>query len=236
MRRPFAAACLALQFLIGADAAAQSPTGLWEGKIEDATRPQVILIDFDRRVASIGGGDPLPFAAPAVTTGNGFELDLRRGGSTIHFSAQRSDRTIRGTMKASARELGFTLSELPPVRASVSRTVSWEEDLDAVARRFLRYDRSFTPAARVVAVSRLAALKDAIAVRTDQQILVELARIVALGDNAHTRLYFVRNRTEVRRLPVRGWWFGSEFRIVRATAAHRDLLGCRVLRIGEFDV
>jgi hypothetical protein len=235
MKRPSAAACLALQLLSGSSAA-QSPNGLWEGELEDATRPQVITIDFDRRVASIGGGDPLPFSVPVVTTESGVAFDISRGGSVIHFSARRSDRTISGTLKTSAREFGFTLSELPPIRANVSRTVSWEQDLDGVPQRFLRYDRSFTPATRAAAVGRLAALKDALGVRTDQQILVELARIVALGDNAHTRLYFVRNRTEVRRLPVLGWWFGPEFRIVRAAAAHRDLLGCRVVRIGDVEV
>ena len=35
----------------------------------------------------------------------------------------------------------------------------------------------------------------------------------ALGGNAHTRLYLVRNRTEVRRLPLRVWHFRDGFRV-----------------------
>ncbi len=46
----------------------------------------------------------------------------------------------------------------------------------------------------------------------------------------------MRNRTEVRRVPLRVWWFRDELRIVRAAAEHAALLGCRVTAIGERDV
>jgi hypothetical protein len=59
---------------------------------------------------------------------------------------------------------------------------------------------------------------------------------VALAENAHTRLYILRNRTELRRLPIRLWWFGDRVRVVRATAAHAHLVGCEVTRIGERSV
>jgi hypothetical protein len=235
MKRSFAAGCLAVQILIASSAAAQSPTGIWEGEIADPRRPQVITIDFDQAVASIGGGAAIPISPPVVGPENAIDFEMR-GGATVRFSGRRRGSTVSGTMKGPARELAFTITELPAVRANVSRTVKWQEDVDAVALRFLRYDRSFSPAARASAVRRLTALRNAVPRRTDQEILVELARIVALGNNGHTRLYFIRNRTEVSRLPVRGWWFGREFRIVRATAEHRDLLGCRVLRIGRSDV
>jgi hypothetical protein len=235
MKRFFAAGWLAVPILIASSAAAQSPTGIWEGEIADPRRPQVITIDFDQAVASIGGGAAIPISPPVVGPENAIDFEMR-GGATVRFSGRRRGSSVSGTMKGPARELAFTITELPAVRANVSRTVKWQEDVDAVALRFLRYDRSFSPAARASAVRRLTALRNAVPRRTDQQILVELARIVALGNNGHTRLYFIRNRTEVSRLPVRGWWFGREFRIVRATAEHRDLLGCRVLRIGRSDV
>ncbi|HSE33186.1 MAG TPA: hypothetical protein VLA93_16550, partial [Pyrinomonadaceae bacterium] len=66
--------------------------------------------------------------------------------------------------------------------------------------------------------------------------MVELSRAVALSGNAHTRLYLIRNRTEVRRLPIRVWWFKNELRVVRATQEHSNLLGCRILKIGAMDV
>jgi hypothetical protein len=52
-----------------------------------------------------------------------------------------------------------------------------------------------------------------------------------MAHNGHTRLYLLRNRTELSRLPIRAWWFGDELRIVRATPQHRRLLGCRIARL-----
>src|SRR4030095_14171603 len=68
------------------------------------------------------------------------------------------------------------------------------------------------------------------------QIIVDLARAVALSGNAHTRLYLIRNRTEVRRLPIRVWWFKDRLHIVRATQEQSSLLGCRILKIRTADV
>ena len=46
----------------------------------------------------------------------------------------------------------------------------------------------------------------------------------------------MRNRTEVRRVPIRVWWFGPELRVVRASNEHADLVGCRVNGIGRWPV
>jgi hypothetical protein len=105
-----------------------------------------------------------------------------------------------------------------------------------VLSRFLRYDRSFSPDRRAAARRRIETLKASVNQRADAAIQVELARAIALSGNAHTRLYLLRNRTEVRRLPLRLWWFRDELRIVRAAEQHKDMLGCRVLRIGEADI
>jgi hypothetical protein len=68
---------------------------------------------------------------------------------------------------------------------------------------------------------------------SDDEVLVRIARITTLAHNAHTRLYFLRNRTEVRRMPIRAWWFGPELRVVRAAPGYRQLLGCRIDKVGS---
>src|SRR5213593_136285 len=83
---------------------------------------------------------------------------------------------------------------------------------------------------------RAAKLRARVDRMSDQAIIVEMARAVALSGNAHTRLYLMRNRTEVRRVPIRVWWFGTELRIIRAATEYADLTGCRVIRIGRWDV
>ena len=207
-------------------------TGVWEGEMRGQTRPAVMAIDFERSTVSFDGADP---ATPMLRiTADAVEFDQPAGGGrTLRFSGRRSGDTITGTVTGGTRELPFSLARLPVPTPSPNRVVAWREDLDAVRNRVLRYDRSFSAPARAAAVARLERLETSVAGLTDQQILVELSRLIALAGNAHTRLYFARNRTEVTRLPIRVWWFRDDLRIVRATAAHADLLGCRVLRIGQ---
>ena len=60
------------------------------------------------------------------------------------------------------------------------------------------------------------ALSHSMMLTSDAELLVQTARAVALGGNAHTRLYLVRNRTEVRRLPLRVWHFRDGYRVCAA--------------------
>ena len=117
-----------------------------------------------------------------------------------------------------------------------NRVEAWQQDLDDVIARFLKYDRSFTIETRAAFLNRVASLRRSIQTRSDQEMMVELARAVALSGNAHTRLYLIRNRTEVRRLPIRVWWFRDRLHVVRATQEQSNLLGCRILKLGDLDI
>ncbi|HEU4559654.1 MAG TPA: hypothetical protein VFS20_17510 [Longimicrobium sp.] len=108
---------------------------------------------------------------------------------------------------------------------------AWRADLQFAVDSFLSRDRSFSAAARARFRTAVAALADSAEVKTDEEMIVGLARAAALSENAHTRLYLVRNRTEVRRLPVRVWWFSDGLFVVRAQPGYEELLGARVVRI-----
>ena len=108
----------------------------------------------------------------------------------------------------------------------------WREDLQFAVDTFLVRDRSFSPAARQQFRNAIAALQQTVDTKTDDQIIVEFAKAVALAKNAHTRLYLLRNRSELRRYPIRVWSFADGLYVVRATPEYSDLLGARILRIG----
>ena len=112
----------------------------------------------------------------------------------------------------------------------------WREDLQFAVDTFLARDRSFSPAARQEFRATIARLQQTVESKRDEQIIVELARAVALAKNAHTRLYLVRNRTELRRYPIRVWWFPEGLYVVRTTPEFSALLGARILRIAANDV
>ena len=120
--------------------------------------------------------------------------------------------------------------------SDAARVSGWQEDLDSVLTTFLPRDRSFDSAARSRFARDIRVLRDSIATLTDPQLTVRLATAVAGARNAHTRLYLLRNRTVLRRYPIRVWWFGNDLVIVRAHQEQSALLGGRILALAGHPV
>ena len=110
-------------------------------------------------------------------------------------------------------------------------SAEWHEDLQFAINTFLERDRSFSPQARQRFRETISNLQANLTNKTDEQIIVELAKAIALAGNAHTRLYILRNRSELRRYPIRVWWFADGLYVVRATPEYSELLGKRVSRL-----
>jgi len=131
-----------------------------------------------------------------------------------------------------AASLALVLLAAAPAHAQLHLTAEqWRGDLQFAVDSFLSVDRSFSDAARARFRASVDALRDSAGSIPDERMIAGLAHAVALAENAHTRLYLVRNRSEVRRLPVRLWWFSDGLYVVRAKQAHAGLLGARVMRI-----
>jgi hypothetical protein len=79
----------------------------------------------------------------------------------------------------------------------------------------------------------IANLKTSATTLDDRHLIVALARTLAAIGNAHTRLYLVRNRTDLHRLPICVWWFRDKLNIIRTLPEQSDLLGCEVVRIAN---
>ncbi len=210
-----------------------TPAGRWEGEIQLPRRPIVALVDFDAKQGTLGLTGSTVFPVNLLKAdGEEVHFDLPLGKETISFRAVKVAEGLRGTATLRDQQGPFLLrrlAETPPAR---SREEAWRQDLDVVLTRFLPYDHSFSDEARAEFRQRVQRLQASVARKSDPEIMVELARAVALSRNAHTRLYLVRNRTEVRRVPIRVWWFRDALHVVRATEKHKQLLGCQVEKIG----
>lgn len=134
---------------------------------------------------------------------------------------------LSGLAGAQTRE---TSSPAPSGRQRLT-PAQWREDLQFAVDTFLARDRSFSPEAQQQFRAAIAELQRTVDGKSDDQIIVELAKAVALAKNAHTRLYLLRNRSELRRYPIRVWWFTDGLYVVRATPEYSALLGARVLTI-----
>ena len=230
--------CCVAAFLIvcGTSAAKAAPTGIWEGVIDDPARPLVVNVDLDKQILKLDGTGTTEWKVEELAKDDAvirFSVIVR--GRKFQFTGSIADGKIIGEMKTPDRSLPFWLEPLPIFSTPGGRVEAWQQDLERVDR-FLRYDRSYSEGTRQLVRGRVSQLSSALSQKPDQEIMADLARAVALGGNAHTRLYLVRNRTEVRRLPIRVWWFRRQLRVVRATRENAGLLGCQVVKIGDLSI
>ena len=103
------------------------------------------------------------------------------------------------------------------------------EDLAYLRDTWSHEDRSFSAANRErfeLEVESVAANVDGL---TSQQLALEVARLAAIADNGHT----VSSIPAMPALPVRLWPFDDGLFVVSAHPKHADLIGARIVRIGE---
>lgn len=227
-------------------AGAQSPAldepsrtveGTWEGELQTERWPVYLSIDLTRdedvltgSVAVLGSQHPL---SEANRDGDLLRLALGSGAGALVLEGSVASGRFIGKARQGDDVMPFVFERVEDYPPPADRLAAWNQDLDALEQRFLRFDRSFTPAARELFREQIARLRNELGTLHDNEIMMRIASAVSLSDNAHTRLYLLRNRTELRRLPVRLWWFSDGLYIVRTTPEHRALLGCRVDRIGN---
>jgi hypothetical protein len=104
------------------------------------------------------------------------------------------------------------------------------QDLDYLAR-LLDYDRSFGDEARVEFTRRLARLKEGAASMSRGELLMGIAKALAVADNPHTNVERGFWRAYLNSAPVRFEWFAEGLFVVRARQDHAGLLGKRVVAI-----
>ena len=104
------------------------------------------------------------------------------------------------------------------------------QDLDYLSR-FTDVDRSFSDEARVEFARRVAKLKERAATMSRGQLLMGVAKALAVADNPHTNVERAYWRAYLNSAPVRFEWFDEGLFIVRARAGEDLLMGARVLAI-----
>ncbi|MBZ5654216.1 MAG: hypothetical protein LAO56_02940 [Acidobacteriia bacterium] len=176
-------------------------------------------------------GKQIPITAMHAEDG-GVEIRTEGDNPTV-FLGKEQGNVITGELRDGATTLRFRMEREPPLAPPNSRTEAWRQDLDYTERKLLRLETSFTPASRHQFLVSISSLRAATATLDDPHLIVELARTLAAIGNAHTRLYLLRNRTDLRRLPIRVWWFRDKLHIIRTSPEQTDLLGCEVTRIAS---
>lgn len=207
----------------------------WEGEYQATQRPYFMTLHlqysekgWNGSIEVLGQTHPLK---KVEKTENGVRCVLVPGSDGITLEAELDNNKLTGFLSEGNNQYPLDLYPVPLYPEPGNREQAWYQDLEALTERFLKFDRSFTPSERNHFQERIGDLHDEISELNDSEIKVQMASAVALADNAHTRLYLLRNRTELRRLPIRLWWFSDGLYVVRTKSSHKSLLGCRVNEI-----
>ena len=233
-RKAGTAAALCLAFVGASGAVASAPVeGVWEGEITDGKSwPTFIRIDVQPGTLSSTMSVLGQKIDLGKATASGLNAKIGDGADQQVLTSVVSKSEMRGRLEGAGQNASFVLSRVPKLPVSVDRVQGWNADLTDVETRVLRFDRSYSAREKAHVRQSVAALRPQISRLSDDQMRVEIATLLAMANNAHTRLYLLRNRTELGRLPIRVWWFEDQLRIVRAAPGNAALLGCRIAQIG----
>lgn len=177
---------------------------------QDTVTPQRVVLRFtvgDGDVGTIAGLWSNGDIRGAWSLGDdGGEAVLRRTGPARPIVAEAAQRVALSPDELRA-DLHALATELPRRHGNAFHTVSREEFEDSV--------RALD--------TRLASLQP-------HEVIVAMGRIAALVGDGHT---YLEMPAVFRRYPIRLYAFADTLRLVQAAAGHEELLGARVLAIGE---
>ena len=114
---------------------------------------------------------------------------------------------------------------------AASSAEAQRQDLELVRTVYLSKEMAFTPETRRLATLKIDALETRAGRLTPADMLVGLAEVAALPDNAHSSLHYGAKARPAERLPLRLLWFPDGLYIARASGAATDLAGAKVLRV-----
>lgn len=135
-------------------------------------------------------------------------------------------------------------TDLDPKRYyAEDRDKAWRNDLRYIVDCFNNYHTNpYLEISEQDFRDAVSALDAAIPTLTDNEIKLELSRLVAMVGDAHTKLYLVFPSIDLlpdwfdgeilRSYPIRVHWFSDGLFVIGSTTGHADTLGARVVQIG----
>ncbi len=128
----------------------------------------------------------------------------------------------------------WTLSSVAPKSGACDRDALWREDLAVLHRDLPRLHKdAFARLPRSEFDTRAARLDAAVPTLADHQILVGMMQLVAAIGDGHSRIEPSAVLPPLASLPLALYWFTDGLFVTRADVRWADLLGARLVRIGD---
>ncbi len=204
--------------------------------MQDRSYDQFVTLDLQPQSDGSGGtfqvlGQLIP-VSDVIWTGNRLTARVGQPVDNLTIVATKEGDWLAGELREGSNSQRFKLQVIPRYPIPQNRSERWRQDLDALAGRFASLDRSLSPGERTHFLEALDGIRSNLDKLGDAEVIMQMSAAIAIADEPHTRLLLVRNATELRRLPIRVWWFQEGLYVIRSTPEYRDLLGCR---IDDFD-
>lgn len=121
-----------------------------------------------------------------------------------------------------------------PVRPPDTRSAEMQ-DL-AELRRYVTLDRSYSAVQRQLAMQAIRESEEGAGEWTQAEFELQVARVVALADNGHSRVWSRSRSNRMNRLPVRLFLFEDGVYVIMAKVSGVPVLGKRVVAIDGFPI
>ena len=110
------------------------------------------------------------------------------------------------------------------------------QDLEYFQAHYLTLNRPYSFAALEEVSNQISALKENLDKMSDAQFELEIARLVALAQNGHSRVFSYLRALRTKRLPIRTYWFDDGLYIIYTHESLTHLLGARITHFGTMPV
>lgn len=128
------------------------------------------------------------------------------------------------------------LAGIESLRAESGSAEGWTEDIQFFRSNIFEADKSFSEEQRTSAETLLSHLESTLANKSDAEIELALAEIMALTNNGHSFLLPGVWTHRYKQLPVEFRVFSDGVYIIHADPAHEHLVGDRVIAIGDHKI
>lgn len=117
-------------------------------------------------------------------------------------------------------------------RSEKTRSEKWNEDLAYFKNEYLTKSRTFPKDSISSCTTLLADLTAKISTLTDNQIILQLSRCVAMANNGHTTLQL----SWMDKIPLRFYWFNDGLYVIKTDSSSAQYLGAKVLDINSIEI
>lgn len=236
--------------LVAADAFAQMPidvSGRYEGTADAQSLGKLpIKAEIRQKNGKISGVFYTPLGDIPIIEGtlanDTLSLKLDGGGDDIILNGKVApDGKITGTIESETARGTFELKRVGDAAPEIDNSVNlhqskekWREDLRFLASELpKKHKNAFFRISRAEFEKQIADLDARIPSLSDEDIHLEMSRLVSRIGDGHTGLGF---GWFYPRVPVNLFWFGKELRVVKVSAKHPRLNGARLVKIGNVPI